>query len=64
MDEIIGPLWKETQVAGLLNCSRRHVGNLRVRGAIRFLRVGGMVRFIPKHVQEDIKRLEVQRKGK
>ena len=63
MDEIIDSLWKESQVAELLNCSRRHVGNLRVRGTIRFLRVGGMVRFIPTHVQEDIRRLEMRRKS-
>jgi excisionase family DNA binding protein len=62
VNEIIDSLWKENQVAKLLNCSRRHVGNLRARGAIRFLRVGGTVRFIPKHVQEDIRRLEIRSK--
>ena len=62
VNEIIDSLWKENQVAKFLNCSRRHVGNLRARGAIRFLRVGGTVRFIPKHVQEDIRRLEIRSK--
>ena len=56
-------LLKERQVAELLNCSPRHVGNLRARGIIRYLRVGGAVRFILKHLQEDIERLEVPRKS-
>jgi excisionase family DNA binding protein len=60
----IAPLWKEGHVARLLNCSRRNVGNLRARGVLRFFRVGGLVRFNPKHVQEDLKRLEVQKNSK
>jgi excisionase family DNA binding protein len=35
----------EAEAATLLSCSRRHLGNLRARGLIRFTRIGKRVVF-------------------
>jgi excisionase family DNA binding protein len=32
--------YSDTEAAALLSCSRRHVVNLRARGAIRFAKIG------------------------
>lgn len=53
-------LLRPNDVAKLLNCSLSQVYNLKDKGELRWLRVGGMVRFRPEDVEEFIDTCVVQ----
>ena len=49
----------EKQEAQRLNCSPRHLVNLRLRGQIPFVKLGRLVRYRPSDVDRALEKLTV-----
>lgn len=52
-------LWTTEELAQFLDCSQRHVFNLRKRGLPHF-RIGDMVRFVPSRVMAWLERCDTR----
>lgn len=56
-------LLKETEVQELMQCSARHIQNLRKRRLLTYLRIGRSIRYDIRDVEAALKKLRVEELG-